>query len=70
MNTSIKIFINGQLYILSKHIKLNQLLEYFNYTIPLFILEYNDLICDQISWTKIILKNQDKLEIITIVGGG
>lgn len=70
MNNCIHIFINGQLYLISKKIELNSLMEYFNYKATLFILEYNNLIYDQIKWNKIILQNNDKIELITIVGGG
>lgn len=67
---SIKISINGQAYTLNKQVKLDQLIKYFSYKIPLFILEHNDLIYSQTSWNKIVLRNYDKIEIVTIVGGG
>ena len=56
--------------VLEKQIKLDQLMNYFNYKVPLFILEHNECIYDQINWNKIVLQNHDKIEIITVVGGG
>jgi len=63
-------FLNGESYYTNQHINLFQLLTYFNYNDSLLVLEHNNLICDQIKWKQIFLKDQDKIEIVTIVGGG
>lgn len=63
-------FLNGESYYTTQHINLFQLLTYFNYNDSLLVLEHNNLICDQIKWRQIFLKDQDKIEIVTIVGGG
>jgi len=34
------------------------------------VIEYNDEIVEAIQWKNIILKTQDRLEIVTFVGGG
>jgi sulfur carrier protein len=47
-----------------------ELIEYFNYNTSLLVLEYNNLICNKKNWNKIFIKNNDKIEIVTIVGGG
>jgi sulfur carrier protein len=65
-----KFFVNGQEYETSNHFTLSQLLYYFNYRERLFVIEYNNLICDQKHWPKIKIKINDKIEIVTIVGGG
>jgi thiamine biosynthesis protein ThiS len=65
-----KIFINGKKYETSECITIETLLDYFNYTKMLFVLEYNNEICEKKMWSKIIIKNKDKIEIVTIVGGG
>ena len=53
-----------------KYITLSDLINYFNYNTSLFVLEYNNLICNKKNWNKIFIKNNDKIEIVTIVGGG
>jgi thiamine biosynthesis protein ThiS len=46
-------------------------MKYFNYnTSLLLVLEYNNLICNKKNWDKIFIKNNDRIEIVTIVGGG
>ena len=62
--------INGQTYLFSKKINLTELITYFNYTKRLFILEYNQAICPIDEWEQTFIADQDKIEVITIVGGG
>lgn len=62
--------LNGQIYSVQENITLFELINYFNFTDSLLVLEYNNLICDKKSWKEIFIKNQDKIEIVTIVGGG
>jgi thiamine biosynthesis protein ThiS len=63
-------FLNGQSYYLKKKTTLFDVIQYFNYNNSLIVLEYNHLICNIKNWKKISIKNKDKIEIITIVGGG
>jgi thiamine biosynthesis protein ThiS len=63
-------FVNGHQFYTDVDITLFDLIYYFNYTTSLFVLEYNNLICEKIQWDKIIIGNKDKIEIVTIVGGG
>jgi sulfur carrier protein len=65
-----KFFVNGRKYETSGYLTISTLLYYFNYSQTLFVLEYNSLICDQKNWSKIEIKDNDKIEIVTIVGGG
>ena len=66
----IKFFLNGQCYSTKKEINLLDLINYFNYNQSLLVLEHNNLICDKKNWKQIFLKNKDRIEIVTIVGGG
>lgn len=66
----INFFLNGQQYSTNKIIHLLDLVNYFNYNDSLLVLEYNNLICNKKKWKQILIKNQDKIEIVTIVGGG
>jgi sulfur carrier protein len=62
--------LNGHQYFTESKLTLFQLINYFNYNNSLFVLEYNNLICDKKNWDKIKLQNNDRIEIVTIVGGG
>jgi len=69
--TSFKIFyLNGQSYCVKINITLLDLINYFDFNESLLVLEYNNLICEKKNWGGITLKNQDRIEIVTIVGGG
>lgn len=63
-------FLNGQEYSTNHELTLFELTKYFNYNTSLLVLEYNNLICNKKNWNNIIIKDNDKIEIVTIVGGG
>lgn len=67
-----KFFMNGQSYYYygPQTITLFDLVPYFNFNDSLLVLEYNNSICDKKNWDQIVVKDQDKIEIVTIVGGG
>ena len=70
MNQTKKFLLNGQKYVINQSINLFDLVNYFNYNDSLLVLEYNKLICNKKNWKEIFIKDQDKIEIVTIVGGG
>lgn len=63
-------FLNGQKYCSEDNFTLLDLLNYFNYDLNIFVLEHNKLIRKKQNWNQIKIKNNDTIEIITIVGGG
>lgn len=65
-----KFFLNGEEYYIENNLTISTLIEYFNYNTSLLVLEYNNLICNKKNWDKIVIQNNDKIEIVTIVGGG
>jgi len=65
-----KILLNGQQYSIKQEITLSDLIHYFSYDSSLLVLEYNNVICNKKNWGNIYIKHQDKIEIVTIVGGG
>ena len=69
-NKKISFILNGKKYRIREKIQLNNIIDYFNYNSSLFIIEYNNLICDKKNWSKRIIAHNDKIEIISIVGGG
>ena len=65
-----KFNLNGETYKINSKLTILDLVKYFNYSISVIILEYNNLICNKKSWNKIFIENHDQIEIVTIVGGG
>ena len=63
-------FLNGDKYSIKNKITLLELINYFNYNTSLLVLEYNNSICNKKNWNKIYIHDKDKIEIVTIVGGG
>ena len=63
-------FFNGQEYQTGQSITLNDIVNYFGYHSSLFVLEYNNFICNKNDWNKIKIQSNDKIELISIVGGG
>jgi thiamine biosynthesis protein ThiS len=62
--------LNGQEYFTEHDVTISELITYFNYNTSLLVLEYNNFICPKKNWNNIIIKNNDRIEIVTIVGGG
>lgn len=70
MTQSNNFLLNGQKYYTKQIVNLFDLVNYFNYNDSLLVLEYNNFICNKKKWKTIYIKNNDKIEIVTIVGGG
>jgi sulfur carrier protein len=70
MNFTKKFFLNGQEYQSSSNFTLSDFINYFNYNSALLVLEHNNFICPKEKWDQVIVKENDKIEIVTIVGGG
>ena len=63
-------FLNGQQYCTNSDLTIIELMRYFDYNISLLVLEYNATIWDKENWNITLIQNNDKMEIVTIVGGG
>ena len=63
-------FLNGERYSTRQNLTLLEIVNYFNYNTTLLVLEQNNLICNERNWDTILVNNNDKIEIVTIVGGG
>ena len=70
MPKSQNFFLNGEKYYIEAKVSLLELITYFNYNTSLLVLEYNNSICNKKNWNKIYINDNDKIEIVTIVGGG
>ena len=64
-----KIWFNGYEYETKQKLTIEKLIYYFKYE-NLFVLEYNSMICNKKIWNTVLIENGDKIEIITLVGGG
>ena len=63
-------FLNGKKFLIKKNITLKEIINYFNYNKSLYIVEHNNIICHSDKWEYIKISLNDKIEIISIVGGG
>ena len=70
MNKTQTFFLNGQKYITTYKVTMSDLIDYFEYNQSLLVVEYNQFICHKNDWDKIFIQKHDKIEIVTIVGGG
>ena len=68
-----KLLINGQekfIEIKEKIISVKFLIDYLEQKPHLIVIEYNGVILDPSNWSNQKIKDGDKFEIVTIVGGG
>ena len=63
-------FLNGQKYSTNDNFSLLDLLSYFDYNLSLLVVEYNSFISTKKDWNQIMISDNDKIEVVTIVGGG
>ena len=67
-----KIRVNGEEKLIqsNKSISLNETIELLGYSSNTVVVEVNKLIINSEEWNDKFIKNGDKLEIVSIVGGG
>ncbi len=67
-----KIRVNGEERIIqcNKSISLNETMKLLGYSSNTVIVELNNLIINSEEWKDKFIKNGDKIEIVSIVGGG
>lgn len=70
MSQSKQFILNGETYQTDDNLTLFDVVTYFNYNDSLLVLEYNNFICEKNKWKTTFLKHSDKIEIVSIVGGG
>ncbi|MBE9221426.1 thiamine biosynthesis protein ThiS [Cyanobacterium stanieri LEGE 03274] len=66
----INIMVNGENHQLEKNLLLLQLLEILKFNPRLIALEYNGEILHRQYWDSTMVQDGDRLEVVTIVGGG
>ena len=62
--------LNGHKYYIDGELTILNLVKYFDYNTSLLVLEHNHFICNKDKWNITFIQNNDKIEIVTIVGGG
>lgn len=67
--TTINLQINGENHLCSPQ-ALPNLLESLNFNLRLIAVEYNGEILHRQFWSETIVNSGDKIEVVTIVGGG
>ncbi|BAQ59783.1 sulfur carrier protein ThiS [Geminocystis sp. NIES-3708] len=67
---NITIIVNGEPYTCANDLSLPLLLPSLGFNPRLIALEYNGDILHRQYWDTTIVKNGDRLEVVTIVGGG
>jgi len=66
----IKIKINGKLKTIQQNTKLSILIDFLKIPIKKVAIELNEEIVNKKMLNKIVLKNNDKIEIVHFIGGG
>jgi sulfur carrier protein len=70
MNDLIELQVNGQVQSCAPHIPLPQLLSQLGMNPQLVAVEYNGQILHRQFWDETRVQADDRLEVVTIVGGG
>ena len=63
-------YINDRKIFSNQSFSVNDLLVFLNLNIELIVIEYNKIILPKSLWKCTIVKNDDEVEFVTIVGGG
>ena len=63
-------YINDRKVFSDQSFSVNDLLVFLNLNIDLIVIEYNQIILPKSLWKQTVIKNNDEVEFVTIVGGG
>ena len=63
-------YINDRKVFSDQSFSVNDLLIFLNLNIDLIVIEYNKIILPKSLWKQTVIKNNDEIEFVTIVGGG
>lgn len=65
-----KILVNGCPYQCADSMSAYDLIIYLGFNIKLILIDYNGCILQKEQWDQVFLENNDRIEIITLAGGG
>jgi thiamine biosynthesis protein ThiS len=63
-------YVNDRKLFLNQSFSVSDLLVFLNLNIDLIVIEYNKIILPKSLWKQTMIKNNDEVEFVTIVGGG
>tara|TARA_B100000768_G_C11138183_1_gene314908 strand:- start:223 stop:426 length:204 start_codon:yes stop_codon:yes gene_type:complete len=63
-------YVNDRKIFSDQAFSINDLLVFLNLNIDLIVIEYNKIILPKTLWKQTLIKNNDEVEFVTIVGGG
>ena len=63
-------YVNDRKLFLNQSFSVNDLLVFLNLNIDLIVIKYNKIILPKSLWKQTMIKNNDEVEFVTIVGGG
>ena len=63
-------YVNNKRIFSNQTFNIQDLLIFFDLNIDLIVIEYNKIILPKSLWKQTIIQNGDKVEFVTIVGGG
>ena len=69
-SSEISLTINGESYICNEFFTIFSLLDYLGFNKDLVVLDCNGTILPKEFWTQTKVNNKDKIEILTVAGGG
>ena len=67
---SLTLGINGKKYKFQPPLNILELITYLGFNINVIVIDYNTTILPKEEWAYTNLKHEDKIEIVTIAGGG
>tara|TARA_B100000282_G_scaffold59669_1_gene39758 strand:+ start:631 stop:834 length:204 start_codon:yes stop_codon:yes gene_type:complete len=63
-------YVNDRKIFSDQSFSVQDLLTFLNLNIDLIVIEYNKIILPKSLWKQTVIKNNDEVEFVTIVGGG
>jgi|TARA_B100000482_G_scaffold174251_1_gene142627 thiamine biosynthesis protein ThiS len=63
-------YVNDRKIFSDQSFSVSDLLVFLNLNIDLIVIEYNKIILPKSLWKQTVIKNNDEVEFVTIVGGG
>ncbi len=63
-------YVNDRKVFSDQSFSVQDLLTFLNLNIDLIVIEYNKIILPKSLWKQTVIKNNDEVEFVTIVGGG
>lgn len=70
LTSYISVYLNGHPFNCFPGLSLKDFLDYFAFDLNSIVVEHNNKIVQSVALTSIVIMPEDKIEVLTIVGGG